>query len=58
MGWVHFPHHRVLRTSTKRRMLKNLQGNPKQESKASYLGMLSHGDAYELSELVKNRSLI
>jgi len=25
LGWVHFPHHRVLRTTTKRRMLKKLE---------------------------------
>ncbi|MDP3962546.1 MAG: RNA-directed DNA polymerase, partial [bacterium] len=25
LGWIHFPNHRVLRTSTKRRMIKNLK---------------------------------
>lgn len=49
LGWVHFPNHRVLRTATKRRMLKNLKGNMKPESVASYRGMLSHGNAYTLS---------
>ena len=51
LGWVHFPRHRVLRTSTKRRMLKNLKDNQKPEVLQSYLGLLSHGDTYKL----KNR---
>ena len=43
LGWVHFPHHRVLRTVTKSRMLKNLRDNPKLEIIQSYLGMLKWG---------------
>jgi len=50
LGWVHFPHHRVLRTSTKRRVLKNTRNNPQQEVVQSYLGMLKHGNAYKLSQ--------
>lgn len=53
LGWVHFPRHRVLRTSTKRRMLKNIKENFKEESKQSYLGMLSHGNGYKLSAMIK-----
>ncbi len=52
LGWVHFINHRVLRTSTKRRMLRNLQSNPKVESITSYLGMLKHGNGYKLSERI------
>ena len=48
LGWVHFPGHRVLRTSTKSRMFKRLKENPKEESKQSYLGMLKHGNGYKL----------
>jgi hypothetical protein len=48
LGWIHFPTHRVLRTSTKRRMVKNLSLNPSKEITASYLGMLRHGNAYKL----------
>jgi retron-type reverse transcriptase len=34
LGWIHFPHHRILRTTTKRRMLKNVvQNDMKQEIK-------------------------
>lgn len=50
LGWVHFPHHRVLRTTVRRRMLKNLASNPSKETKASYLGLLKHGSTYKLAE--------
>lgn len=53
LGWVHFPNHRVLRTTTKRRMLKNWN----EKSKASYLGMLKWGNAYKLSQALVINSL-
>jgi RNA-directed DNA polymerase len=53
LGWVHFPHHRVLRTVTKRRMWKNLESNPSKETVQSYLGMLGHGNAEKLRDHVK-----
>ena len=52
LGWVQFPHHRVLRTVTKRRMLKKLEENPKEESRQSYLGMLRHGNAQKIIDEV------
>jgi len=52
LGWVHSPDHRVLRTSTKRRMFRALSGNPKEETISSYLGMLSYGNAHKLSNIV------
>lgn len=52
LGWVHFPNHRVLRTSTKRRLLKGLQGNPSEETKQSYRGLLSHGNTHKLSKRI------
>jgi RNA-directed DNA polymerase len=49
LGWVHFCHHRVLRTSTKKRMFKKLRDTSnKPEVVQSYLGLLSHGNAYDL----------
>ena len=54
LGWVHFPKHRVLRTTTKRRMLKKLKNNPKNETLQSYLGLLKHGNAYKLSKIIKS----
>jgi RNA-directed DNA polymerase len=52
LGWVHFPRHRVLRTATKRRMLRNLRTAEKIETLSSYKGMLSHGNAYKLSKSI------
>ncbi len=52
LGWVHFPHHRVPRTSTKKRMLRNLKDNPKDGSLSSYRGLLSHGDTHELQQKI------
>lgn len=48
LGWVHFPYHRVLRTTTRRRMLKRLKQNSSKETLASYLGLLKYGNSYKL----------
>lgn len=53
LGWVHFPNHRVLRTATKRRMVKNIRKNTKPETLASYKGMLSHGNGYKLTQQIE-----
>ncbi len=55
LGWVHFPHHRVPRTSTKRRMFRNLDKNPKEMSLSSYRGLLSHGDTYNLQQEISQK---
>lgn len=52
LGWMHFPDHRVLRTTTKRRMLKRITKGPKSESVQSYLGMLSHGNTFKLAKML------
>ncbi len=53
LGWVHFPHHRVIRTTTKRRMFKKIKDSgQKPEVVQSCLGLLSHGDANALKEKV------
>ncbi|MCR4279304.1 MAG: reverse transcriptase/maturase family protein [Candidatus Zambryskibacteria bacterium] len=54
LGWVHFPDHRVLRTVTKRRMFKNLSKNFSEESRASYLGLLKHGNTQKLRKKILN----
>jgi RNA-directed DNA polymerase len=60
LGWVHFPGHRVLRTTTKRRMLRRAEGLEKgSPTVQSYLGMLSHGNAKKLQRKIifyKSRS--
>ena len=48
LGWVHFPTHRVLRTATKRRMIKRLHNHPTRETVASYHGLLRHGNTHKL----------
>jgi retron-type reverse transcriptase len=56
LGWVHFPDHRVLRTTTKKRMFRRLQERKGQEgeeaTKKSYLGMLGHGDGWKLQKFL------
>lgn len=52
LGWVHFPHRRVLRTSTKRRMFKKLKSSNNEVTRISYLGLLKHGDAYKLQKQI------
>lgn len=49
LGWVHFPDHRVLRTASKKRMLRNLALDANDARIRSYVGLLSHGNAKKLS---------
>ncbi|KKU58160.1 MAG: RNA-directed DNA polymerase (Reverse transcriptase), partial [Parcubacteria group bacterium GW2011_GWA2_47_12] len=48
LGYVSLPHYRVLRTRTKRRMLRRVDEN----NIASYLGMLSHCCSYNLTKKI------
>lgn len=54
LGWVHFPNHRVLRTTTKRRMLNKITESKSQETLQSYLGLLGHGNAYKIRNQLLN----
>ena len=55
LGWVHFLNHRVLRTTTKKRMIKRIKESLKDATIQSYLGLLGHGNAKKLqSEVLKN----
>lgn len=58
LGWVHFPRHRVPRGTTRRRMLFRIRHCPEDPTLQSYLGMLSHGDAWELSERARNEAWV
>ena len=51
LGCVHFPHHRVLRTKTKRKMSRFVN----EENLPSYLGVLKHTDSYKLRQKVLNK---
>ncbi len=67
LGYIIFPHYRLLRSKTKRRVLRNLREKMKSyknglisenhlyQSLQSCLGVLSHADAYEFTEDLKNQ---
>lgn len=55
LGWVHFLNHRVLRTSTKRRMIKRLKETSSPETLQSYVGLLRHGNAYGIQERIAGK---
>ena len=46
LGWVQFEDHRVLRNTTKKRMMKKLN----MKSASSYVGLIKHGDSYKVKE--------
>ncbi len=51
LGWVNFPDHRILRTTTKRRMFRNIKDKKgKPETVQSYFGLMSHGNSYKLKK--------
>jgi len=56
LGWVHFPDHRVLRTTTKKRMFKNIKTKEgKAETVQSYLGLISHGNGWKLRQEIQSK---
>ena len=52
LGWIHFPHHRVIRTTTKRKVVKNMKWYPRPETINSYRGLLGHGNTYKLQKSI------
>ncbi|MFZ2521921.1 MAG: reverse transcriptase/maturase family protein [Minisyncoccia bacterium] len=52
LGWIHFPHHRIIRTTTKRKIIKNTKWYPRHETVNSYRGLLGHGNTHELQEKI------
>ena len=53
LGYVSLPHYRVLRTTTKHRMLKKIST----ENKASYFGMLTHCKSLKIKNKLLNQIL-
>jgi len=51
LGCVSFPHHRLLRTKTKRRMLRRIS----QDNRTSYFGMLGHVRGNKLRIMLRER---
>jgi len=54
LGWVHFPDHRVLRTTAQRRITNRIAEHPTNETLQSYLGLLKHGN----TEKIKARIIL
>lgn len=52
LGWVHFPDHRVLRVTTKRRMMKKITISKSCERFQSYLGLLTHGNTHKFRKRI------
>jgi len=50
LGWVHFTDHRVIRTTTKKRMFRRVKEHPTEETVQSYLGLLKHGNGWKLQK--------
>lgn len=53
LGYVVLPYYRILRISTKNRILKKIKNNISSEAKQSYLGVISHCKGYKLSKQIK-----
>ncbi len=51
LGYVTLPHYRVLRTKTKRRMLRRVN----EANITSYMGVLGHCSSEELAEQIRRR---
>ena len=58
LGWIHFSDHRVLRTSTKKRMNRRIKENPKIPVYHSCMGLLSHGNARILQNKIATAYLL
>lgn len=54
LGWVNFVNYKTLRTKTKKRMFKRIYEQPKNETLQSYLGLMRHGNAYNIQQEVRN----
>lgn len=55
LGWVHFPKHRVLRTTTKHHLLERIKQHATEETFQSYLGLLKHGNSYKIQQELKSQ---
>ncbi len=51
LGWIHFPYHRQIRSTTKRKIMRNLKWYPKPQTVSSYRGLLGYGDTYKIQKM-------
>lgn len=49
LGWINFSDHRILRTTTRHRMLARIKAHPTKETLQSYLGLLGHGKTAKIT---------
>lgn len=54
LGWVNFSEHKILRTKTKKRMFIRIHKQPTNETLQSYLGLMRHGNTYNIQLETKN----
>lgn len=52
LGWVNFSDCKVIRTATKRRLMRRIMVNPKEETIASYFGLLSYGNTNKIKRSI------
>lgn len=52
LGYVVLPHYTVLRTKTKRRILKEIKNNFNPKALPSYLGMLKHCSGFKIRRII------
>lgn len=52
LGWTHFPYHRTIRATTKRKIIKNMQWYPRPETTNSYRGLLNHGNTHNIKKQI------
>ncbi len=58
LGWVHFADNRVLRTATRKRMMRRLAEHPTSETIHSYLGLLKHGNTEKLQKKIREATIL
>lgn len=54
LGWVHFPDYKKIRVKTKQRMFRRLVETPRIEVLQSYLGLLTHGNTFQVENDLRN----
>ncbi len=54
LGWVNYPTHKILRTATRKRMIKRMKINPISKTLNSYLGVLRYGNTYKIRKKLLN----
>lgn len=55
LGWVHFPHHCILRTATRRRMMSQvIKQRGRLETVQPYLGLLGYRNTFKVQQELLN----